>query len=417
MRQKSAAVWRILRVGAVALALLVAACTSDSETITVRVDYDHDEFATQFIRYFPDRIQVHPGDTIVFMQDWTGEAHTVTFGTAVDEVLAITKPLFAEWGDVPFDEIPAEVLEAYYAAECALPVLYSECGGPPTEETPPEEAPAEDPDAINQTLAQPCVINEGSVPDDGLPCETRELAPFLGTETYYNSGFIPFEGDGENTFELNLSDSIAPGEYNFFCSVHGSFHSGVMEVVAPEQPIPTPEEVNLETREQLNEVVEPFRQAYAEAQSGVFVYNDEPFSGPFTGLVDQRVEGLLNEFVPKDIEVEVGEPVTWVMFGPHSISFDVPEYFPIYETLEDGTIRANEDLYLPAGGAPEVEETDGVEPVIVDGGTYDGSGFWSSGVLFSETYVQYTLRFSTPGSYRVACLIHPPMVGTVNVTG
>jgi plastocyanin len=31
--------------------------------------------------------------------------------------------------------------------------------------------------------------------------------------------------------------------------------------------------------------------------------------------------------------------------------------------------------------------------------------------------VDYTLRFSEPGSYQFACLIHPPMVGTVNVTG
>jgi len=37
--------------------------------------------------------------------------------------------------------------------------------------------------------------------------------------------------------------------------------------------------------------------------------------------------------------------------------------------------------------------------------------------LYSDAYVKYTLRFSTPGTYRYACLIHPPMVGTVTVTG
>jgi plastocyanin len=414
--------WKAFQIGGAVLLLLVAACGSGSgQTVTVRVDYSHDEFATQFIRYFPDRIQVHPGDTINFLQSWTGEAHTVTFGTRVDELLAVTKPLFAEWGDVPEDQIPPEVLEAYFAAECSLPVLYSECGPPPEEGSTTEEAPAEEPPAdeavINQTIAQPCLIETGPVPDDGSACETQELEPFQGTEAYYNSGIIPFEGDGENVFKFNLSDSIAPGEYTFFCSIHGSIQSGTVEVVAPDQPIPTPEEVNVETRRQLNEVIEPFRQAYAQAQSGAFVYNDESFPGPFTGLVDQRVDGLLNEFVPKDMEVAVGEPVTWVMFGPHSISFEVPEYFPIYETLEDGTVRVNDAIYLPAGGAPEVPEPEGPGPVILDGGTYDGSGFWSSGVMFSDAYVKYTLRFSTPGTYRVACLIHPPMVGTVTVTG
>jgi hypothetical protein len=105
------------------------------------------------------------------------------------------------------------------------------------------------------------------------------------------------------------------------------------------------------------------------------------------------------------------------MFGAHSISFDVPEYFPIYERLEDGTVRANEGVYLPAGGAPVLEETDSPDPIVVDGGTWDGSGFWSSGVLYSDAYVEYTLRFANPGTYRYACLIHPPMVGTVTVTG
>jgi plastocyanin len=106
------------------------------------------------------------------------------------------------------------------------------------------------------------------------------------------------------------------------------------------------------------------------------------------------------------------------MFGPHSISFDVPEYFPIYETQEDGTVTANDEIFLPAGGAPEIEEPEDVsEPLVIDGGTWDGSDFWSSGVLYSDEYVQYTLRFSTPGTYRYACLIHPPMVGTIEVTG
>ena len=423
-----ASIWRSVRVGSLVLVLLVGACGSGaSDAITVRVDYSHDEFATQFIRYFPDSIQVHPGDTVNFVQDWTGEAHTVTFGTLVDEVLSITKPLFAEWGDVPEDQVPPAVLEAYFAAECSIPVLYG-CEPPPSEGEPATEEPPEEEitDEVNQTIAQPCLIEQGSIPEDGAPCPTQELGPFEGTEAYYNSGFLGFETDEENTFELNLSDSIAPGVYNFYCAVHGSFQSGTMEVVPSDQPIPSASEVNQQTREELNEVVEPFREVYDQASEGQFVFGGEAFTGNFSGLVDERVDGSLNEFVPETIEAEVGEPVTWLIFGPHSISFDVPEYFPIYEELEDGTVRANEEVFPPAGGAPEVPEAEGPpgppetaapEPLIVDGGTWDGSGFWSSGVLFTAPYVQYTLRFSAPGSYRYACLIHPPMVGTVTVTG
>ena len=423
MRRRLDSIWRVVRVGGVLLALLTGACGSASdEAITVRVDYDHDEFSTQFIRYFPDQIQVHPGDRVIFRQDWTGEAHTVTFGTKIDEVSSITKPLFAEWGDKPEDQVPPEVLQTYFAAQCSVPVLYGceedvPSPGPAAEQAEEESAEPEPAGEINQTIAQPCLVESGPMLEPGEPCPNKELGEFDGTETYYNSGFIGLETDGDNVFELNLSETIAPGAYNFLCSVHGSFHSGTMEVVAPDQPIPSARDVNVQTREQLNEMVEPFRQVYTEATEGQFVFGGKSFRGNFSGLMDERVEGQLNEFVPETIEAAVGERVTWLMFGAHSISFDVPEYFPIYERLEDGTVRANERVYMPAGGAPVLEETDSPDPIVVDGGTWDGSGFWSSGVLYSDAYVEYTLRFATPGTYRYACLIHPPMVGTVTVTG
>jgi len=421
VRRRFKKIHRVFRVGAVVLALVAGACGSDSgERITVRVDYQHDEFATQFIRYFPENIKVHPGDTVNFVQDWTGEAHTVTLGTEVDKALSITKPLFEEWGDKPEDQVPPEVLEAYFTAECSLPVMFGcETGEPAAEEAgpPSQEEVAESASAVDQVIAQPCLIESGAVPMDGEPCPTQDLGPFDGTEAYYNSGFIGFETDQENVFELNLSDSISPGLYNFYCAVHGSFQSGTMEVVPVAQPIPSAADVNRQTREELNQMVDPFRQVYESASEGQFVFGGEAFTGNFSGLVDDRVQGSLNEFVPSIIETEVGKPVTWLMFGPHSISFDVPEYFPIYEEQDDGTVTGNEDIYLPAGGAPVPETLDSPEPIEIDGGTWDGSGFWSSGVLYSDEYVQYTLRFSTPGTYRYACLIHPPMVGTVTVTG
>jgi plastocyanin len=432
MRKRIRSAGRWTWIGGLVLALVVGGCASPaSDAITVRVDYSHDEFNTQFIQFFPNQIQVHPGDTVRFVQDWTGEAHTVTFGTEVTEALEITRPLLDQYGHLPEDQVPPEVFEEFLAAECTLPVLFSECEGPPpTEgetagegettgeaETAGTEAEEEFP-PIDQSIAQPCVIEEGEIPTDGAACPNQDLGAFDGTESFYNSGFIGFETDRENVFNLQVSESIAPGAYPFFCAVHGAFQSGVMEVVPADQPIASPSEVNQETREELNEVVEPFRQVFAQAQGGEIVMGGESFSGNFSGLVDDQVQGLLNEFVPETITTEVNDPVTWLMFGPHSISFDVPEYFPIYETQDDGSVTANDELFLPAGGAPEIEEPeDPTQPLVIDGGSWDGSGFWSSGVLFSDAYVQYTLRFSNPGTYRYACLIHPPMVGTVEVSG
>jgi plastocyanin len=392
-----------LGVVVVALATGLVGCVPSQSEVTVLVDYSHDEFATQFMRYFPDRTQVHPGDTVTFRQTWTGEPHTVTLGTLVDDVLEVTKPLVEEYGHLPEAEIPPEVMERYFEAESSLPLFWTE----ETEQT----------GAVPQTMAQPCLIEQGAVPDDGRPCEVRDLPPFDGTQAYYNSGIIPFEGPGGNRFDLKLAEDIAPGEYHFYCAVHGSIHSGTLEVVPPEQPIPEPGQINARTREQVKETVAPFERVYAVArEEGRFVHAGETHTTYFSGLVHEQVHGLLNEFIPRTIDVGVGEPVTWRMFGPHSISFDVPEYFPIVEFLDDGTVRFNEQLEPPAGGAPEVpDDRDPAEPLVVDGGTYEGSGFWSSGVLWSDAYVEYTLRFSEPGTYRYACLIHPPMVGDIRV--
>jgi plastocyanin len=61
--------------------------------------------------------------------------------------------------------------------------------------------------------------------------------------------------------------------------------------------------------------------------------------------------------------------------------------------------------------------SDGPPPDVlkIDGGTFDGKGFYFSGSLVAGKYVEYTMRFSRTGKYRFACLIHPPMVGRLAV--
>src|SRR5262249_22692325 len=111
--------------------------------------------------------------------------------------------------------------------------------------------------------------------------------------------------------------------------------------------------------------------------------------------------------------------VTWTMLGPpHTISFDVPKYFPIYTFNKDGTVVRNPLLDKAAGGAPQQPDSIGDQDVAkVDGGTYSGDGFWSTGSLTANIAVEYTLRFAKPGVYKFACLVHPPMVGTITITG
>jgi plastocyanin len=411
-------------------ALVAGGCEAQRGPVaTVLVDYDHDEFATQFILFVPDRVQAHPGDTIRFEQHWTGEPHTVTFGRRVEEVLEVTRPLLAEWGSTPYEEIPGEVLEAYFTAESQLPQFW------PSPEAPTEGDDAAvaaegdvdavaiggEPPGIPQSLARPCFLPDGELPDDPAePCEQQQLPPFDGNPAYYNSGIIPYEGPGGNVFEFRLSDDIGPGEYAFYCAVHGSWQSGVVEVLPEDEPLPSPRTVAARTREQVSELIDPYESVFAQASRQEYRFRGEQHTWNYGGLLldVEDPEGIINEFVPADITTRVGDPVTWRLFGPHSVSFDVPEYFPIVEFRDDGEVAMNEAIHEAAGGAPPVPEEGGVdlsEPLIVDAGTYDGEGYWSSGVLWSAQYVELTVRFSEPGFYPYACLIHPPMVGTVTV--
>jgi plastocyanin len=152
------------------------------------------------------------------------------------------------------------------------------------------------------------------------------------------------------------------------------------------------------------------------------------FAGlPHEGLDDASVI----EFVPKNAHARVGEKVSWLLVGGanqgHTISFDVPQYLPIFTIKPDGTVVRNPQLDKPAGGAPPLPpeaQSSGPgtgngpppKPAVIDGGTWDGQKFFSSGLISPGTFALYSLRLSRPGTYKFACLVHPLMVGTLVVT-
>src|SRR5438270_6035092 len=66
----------------------LAACggskSSGAQSRTVQVDGTSDKLNAAFLQFFPQRVTVHPGDTVDFHENWTGEPHTVTMGTLVE---------------------------------------------------------------------------------------------------------------------------------------------------------------------------------------------------------------------------------------------------------------------------------------------------------------------------------------------
>ena len=469
-----------LRACVVAFVLITSACLrpgGGGEERTVLVDFSHDEFASAMFDNFPGEVRVPQGAKIVFKQTWTGEPHTVTGGTLVDEMMRKGGPLLAfftayegllaagvdvpdpevEGEDIPWADVlrtveraeeepaSAEFFDAYDA------LVEQDVGFPPRDD--PGDATVADIDKalgpleeevfesnslpwaidetddgeafITQNAGQPCYIDSGKPPKDtDEPCadDDQRQPAFDGKAAYYNSGMIPYEGQRGNTFEVELADDIEPGDYWFYCAVHGPGQSTKVNVVDAGTDVPSAEEVSREARQEISDFSRPMLEAFRDARDGEIEVDGETLEGPFSGL-PVPVHGTINEFVPRTIETEVGEPVTWKIMGAdHTITFDVPEYFPIMRFARNGEVTFNPRLQEPAGGSPPIPTNDhdgppGTGPPReVDGGTYDGSGFFSSGLFGGEPFATYTLRFSKPGTYKYACLLHPPMVGTVEVT-
>lgn len=370
--------------------------SGEGSEITVQIDGDADDFNAAFLAYFPDSVTVHPGDTIVYESNFSGEPHSIAFGTLVDDVVTGFRELTPEQLE---GEPPPELMEAFERIPPMLP---------------------EGPGDANQASVNPCFLASGELPDDpSQQCDETEPAPFTGTEAFYNSGFLP---DGE-TFELQLADDIEPGTYVGFCTLHFTEMISEVTVVSEDEDIPSAEEVADEAESQLQEMVTPLRSAYERAQESVGDGQVQAGAVPD----DEEVPGLATEFVPKDIEVAAGDQVTWSFFGPHTVSFNAPEEARVLLAKGgDGGYHLTEAAvapqgYEPPGGppgggeegeGPPPDEEEGPPPPI-DAGEWDGTGFFSSGIAFGGDFL---LRFTEPGSYEYVCLIHPDMEGTVTVT-
>ena len=426
--------WMVLLM--VVLAVAVGACGGDSgggdgaaggsgDERTVLVDHKHDQFASAFLRYYPENITVRPGDSVRFKQAWTGEPHSVTAGVVVDELFTNQELL------MKYDS-PEEAL-ADGVTQAKIDEVMASLGRIP--------GMTGDGYEVYQPGARPCYIEaEADVPryldpmteeiDQGAACpEGGEVKPpFTGTQGLYNSGFIAPEGDDANEFVLPIAEDAEPGTYRYYCNYHWTDMSGTIEIVATDEDIPSQDEVNRQARKEIEEDAEVALQKIEEAEDAATVESsvgelELPLAGRET---DDSYTVVINEFLPKKIEAEVNVPVTWTFDGiSHTVSFNVPKYFPVFTVEDDGEVIWNPQAYEPVGwevperpGTAEDEgEGDGEgrpEPRRVDVGKWDGKGgFRSSGAL--DPGDTFTLTFTKAGTFSYACVLHPQMVGTVTV--
>jgi plastocyanin len=387
----------------------------------VLVDYHFDQYAAVFYSYFPKEVSVHPGDTVVFKQSWSGEPHTVTFGTAVDDVYNVLWKFIKD--GPPYPEKPPD-------DPSVAPALTKLNSLP--------QAQSQTSSAFGQQGAQPCYVESGPLPDPGdKRCPNRTLKPFTGKQLFYNSGIIPYQGDQGNTYRLPIAADAAPGMHYYTCLIHGVLMSGVVTIAPASQAIPSQADVNSAAQKQLSKSSDPFAKAFKEAQGNVAK------TGNLAGVDTPRdIAGSVTEFVPRTVKTKVHQKVTWRIVGDsHTVSFNVPKYLPEITVGKDGAVQYTDQVInavggpgFPAppapdpssapasGGPPDGGSNSGPPPpsppVHVDAGDYDGRHFLSSGLggpMGTDDVVTYSVTFTRAGSYKYACLVHPLMVGVVDV--
>ena len=394
-----------------------AGAGEDVDARRVLVDYKHDEFSASFLAFFPNLVRVHPGDRVDFRQAWTGEPHSVTMGRLVDELGApyweLLDPIF-ERGDADYSSLVGRELPQVPEFLQTLPFLTNERF------------------EVVQAAAQPCFIREGApdVSDPSTPCEVQEQPEFDGRYDYYNSGFIPYQGERGNTFSVPLSDDIEPGTYHYYCNWHFLEMSGVIEVVPEDEPIPSQTGVNRAANQQATRYTDALASMFAGARDGD--RGGLPTIGVEATPAERRERfgmfpAIGNEFVPSTVTADVGEPVTWTFRGrSHSIAFNVPRYFPVVDLRSDGTVSLDHDGFKAVGfpvppdqaaaeagtGPPPGTPRD---PIHINGGRFDGSGGLRSTGMFFGDGDTFSVTFTRPGTYLFACLVHPAMVGKVVV--
>lgn len=361
-----------------------------------------------FLSYFPKEVKVHPGDTVSFTSVFTGEPHSVSLGTLVNEGLNAAD---SHLSDPNFDSSTIPQL-------AAIPPMLPQGPG----------------DA-NQVSAAPCYVVSGNPPGPGAtPCPNHSATPpeFTGTESFFSSGFMP-EGD---VYNVKLASSVKPGTYRYFCTLHGVEMQGAITVVPSGDKLPTAAENKAAGDAELQKSVSALQPAVDAAKNA-------PPDKAVAGVGSEQVrEASANIFGPAIATIPVGGTVDWTLLGPHTISFNPPaDTKPIIARAPDGLVHFNPKSAEPAGGGvPQPQPPGGDQggggasttttaaattttggapppPTTIDGGSFAGSGYYSSGIYlsFPPMLFSYKLKFTKAGTYSYECLIHPGMTGAVKV--
>lgn len=226
-----------------------------------------------------------------------------------------------------------------------------------------------------------------------------------------NSGLMgPDEGEVQS-FDLTFPDV---GSFLYVCLIHGWMMTGMVQVVARDVAIPSPNQSMAMGRQEMAAALAQVPAALRDANASIVPPVHNPDGSTTYTIMLGYMEGqvMFARFFPDKVVVRPGDTVVWAMpafnIAPHTVTFPngapLPSLFiPVPQQDQLPLLYVNLEVLAPAKLG---------EPLTRD-------GFYNSGVLFPIPGPAYSLTIGemAVGPEPFRCLIHDDsgMLGTLYV--
>lgn len=367
-----------------------------------------------FNAFYPDSLRAHPGDTIVF-------------------TLAPNPNAFHSVHVLGQGMTPLEWYQGFVGGFAA------------PDPTQPDQLQSP---FFGFELDPPC----GRPDQDPCPIVAFMVGHVVGGEFGTSSGVLvnppPAGGEGNTSFAVTLDPALPLGPYYVSSDVDGPTMSARIDVVAPDQPVQNPEELQATAQRQYESdlvwLAGHDRVSYppeASNPDGTKVWQVAAGSGS-----PDNPRLSINEFSLAQMFVHAGDTVTWTNQSPAAVAHTVSGFAPTPDAIpqglspyQSGCMTSTGELQLPSPGSfppdvwntcpPNMEVhnfTASSQPSAPSGAPY-ADGPRTSGILLPPEYLDspigdglpfassYSVTFPTVGTYSYECAIHPGMIGTVVV--
>jgi plastocyanin len=367
-----------------------------------------------FNAFYPDQLQVHPGDTIVFTLAPNPLAfHTVTIPFERVTPLAVWSGFsggFAAPNPLRRDTLQSTFFQGERRGGPDLPLCGRAGGGS-------------------------CLIDGHDPATDSVSCGVLVNPP-------------PQGGQGNTSCTITLAPEVPPGYAYYFTSlVDGPSMSGRIDVLPPNVPVQSAAVLQANAQRQYDADL-----AWLAGRDRVT--NPPEESRPDGTKIWRAAAGRgspnpqlsINAFAPAQIVVAAGDTVLWTHDSPSVVPHTVSGFVPSLGGMQPDqnpfqpvcvSDEGEETLPPPGSFPPDIWNTCPTDeannftafsqPSAPSGAPYT-DGARTSGILLNQAYLDsptgdglpflssYAVTFPNPGSYAYVCAIHQGMEGVVVVT-